>query len=33
VSDYFCTAPLGVLDNVLYAGGQKGGTLYKLVED
>ncbi len=33
VGDFFCTAPLAVLDNVLYAGSQKGGTLYKLVED
>jgi hypothetical protein len=32
VSDFFCTAPLAVLDNVLYAGGQRGGTLYRLVE-
>jgi hypothetical protein len=32
VSDFFCTAPLAVLSNVLYAGGQRGGTLYRLAE-
>jgi hypothetical protein len=32
VSDFFCTAPLAVMDNVLYAGGQRGGSLYRLVE-
>lgn len=32
VTDFFCSAPLAVLDNVLYAGGQRGGTLYRLVE-
>lgn len=32
VSDFFCTAPLAVMDNVLYAGGQRGGTLYRLAE-
>jgi len=32
VTDFFCTAPLAVLDNVLYAGGQRGGSLYRLVE-
>jgi hypothetical protein len=32
VSDFFCTAPLAVMNDVLYAGGQRGGTLYRLVE-
>jgi hypothetical protein len=32
VSDFFCTAPLAVLNNVLYAGGQRGGSLYRLAE-
>lgn len=32
VSDFFCVAPLGVFQNQLYAGGQRGGTLYKLTE-
>lgn len=32
VSDFFCTAPLAVFRNVLYAGGQRGGTLYRLVD-
>jgi len=27
VSDFFCTAPLAVMNAVLYAGGQRGGTL------
>ena len=31
VSDFFCTAPLAVFDNELYAGGQRGGSLYRLV--
>lgn len=31
VSDFFCVAPLAVFENELYAGGQRGGTLYKLV--
>jgi hypothetical protein len=30
VSDFFCVAPLAVLENELYAGGQRGGTLYRL---
>ena len=30
VSDLFCAAPLAVFRNELYAGGQRGGTLYKL---
>jgi hypothetical protein len=30
VSDFFCVAPLAVFHNELYAGGQRGGTLYKL---
>ncbi len=32
VSDFFCTAPLAVMNDVLYAGGQRGGTLYRLAE-
>jgi hypothetical protein len=32
LTDYFCSAPLAVMDNVLYAGGQRGGTLYRLAE-
>lgn len=32
VTDFFCTAPLAVMNNVLYAGGQRGGTLYRLAE-
>jgi len=28
LSDFFCTAPLAVMNGVLYAGGQRGGTLY-----
>ncbi|MEA2749962.1 MAG: hypothetical protein QOI41_4105 [Myxococcales bacterium] len=31
VSDFFCVAPLAVFQNELYAGGQRGGTLYHLV--
>lgn len=30
VSDFFCVAPLAVFQNELFAGGQRGGTLYKL---
>jgi hypothetical protein len=30
LSDGYCAAPLAVLDNQLYAGGQRGGMLYKL---
>ena len=30
LTDYFCAAPLGVLGNTLYAGGQRGGILYKI---
>ncbi|MDB4940529.1 MAG: hypothetical protein JWP97_63 [Labilithrix sp.] len=33
VSDFFCAAPLAVFQNALYAGGQRGGTLYRLAED
>ena len=29
LDDAFCAAPLGVLGNVLYAGGQRGGALYR----
>jgi hypothetical protein len=29
LDDYFCTAPLAVFENALYAGGQRGGTLYR----
>ncbi len=32
VSDFFCVAPLAVFENELYAGGQRGGTLYRLTE-
>ena len=31
VSDFFCVAPLAVFDNELYAGGQRGGALYRLI--
>ncbi len=31
LTDFLCAAPLAVLDNELYAGGQRGGSLYKLV--
>jgi hypothetical protein len=33
LSDFLCAAPLAVFGNELYAGGQRGGTLYKLVVD
>ena len=29
LDDAFCAAPLGVLGDVLYAGGQRGGALYR----
>ena len=32
VHDLFCAAPLGVLDGELYAGGQRDGALYRIVE-
>ena len=32
VSDFFCVAPLAVFDNELYAGGQRGGSLYRLAQ-
>ena len=32
LSDFLCTAPLAVMDGVLYAGGQRGGTLYRVAE-
>ena len=32
LTDFFCTAPLAVMNDVLYAGGQRGGTLYRLAE-
>lgn len=32
LSDFLCAAPLAVLDGTLYAGGQRGGTLYRLEE-
>jgi hypothetical protein len=32
ITDFFCAAPLAVMDNVLYAGSQRGGSLYRLVE-
>jgi hypothetical protein len=31
VSDFFCVAPLAVFEDELYAGGQRGGSLYRLV--
>jgi hypothetical protein len=31
--DSFCASPLGVFANELYAGGQRGGALFKLVGD
>jgi hypothetical protein len=31
--DIFCGAPLAVFENALYAGGQRDGSLYRLVED
>ncbi len=30
VSDFLCAAPLAVFKNELYAGGQRGGSLYRL---
>jgi hypothetical protein len=30
LGDAFCAAPLGVLDGVLYAGGQRDGALYRV---
>ena len=30
VSDFFCVAPLAVFRNELHAGGQRGGSLYRL---
>jgi nicotinamidase-related amidase len=33
LGDIFCAAPLAVLGNRLYAGGQRGGTLFRLDED
>jgi hypothetical protein len=33
VDDLFCAAPLAVFRNEIYAGGQRGGTLWKLVAD
>lgn len=30
VSDFFCTAPLGIYKGQLYVGGQRGGTLYRV---
>ncbi len=32
IGDIFCVAPLAVLDDRLYAGGQRGGALYRLEE-
>jgi hypothetical protein len=31
VTDGYCAAPLAVFKGELYAGGQRGGALYKLV--
>jgi len=33
LSDFFCSAPIAVFQNALYAGGQRNGALYRLVED
>ncbi len=33
VSDFFCAAPIAVFNNELYAGGQRNGALYRLVEE
>ncbi len=33
LEDSFCAAPLAVFDNELYAGGQRDGSLYRLVAD
>jgi hypothetical protein len=33
IDDLFCAAPLAVFGNGLYAGGQRGGSLYQLVGD
>ena len=33
VRNYFCAAPLGVLDGELYAGGQRDGALYRVVAE
>jgi len=33
ITDAFCSAPLGVLDGELYAGGQRDGALYRLAVD
>src|SRR5262249_15076534 len=33
LTDFFCAAPLAVLNGELYAGGQRDGSLYKLVND
>jgi hypothetical protein len=32
IKDSFCVAPLGVLDDTLYAGGQIDGALYRVDE-
>jgi len=32
VTDFFCVAPLAVFKNELYAGGQRGGSLYRLAQ-
>jgi hypothetical protein len=32
LDDFFCAAPIAVFENALYAGGQRGGTLYRLAE-
>lgn len=33
LSDFMCAAPLAVLDGALYAGGQRGGTIYRLTTE
>ena len=32
VSDFFCSAPLAVFRNELYAGSQRNGALYRFSE-
>ncbi len=33
LDDYFCGAPIAAFDGALYVGGQRGGALYRVVED
>ena len=32
VNDYFCAPPLAVFRNELYAGGQRDGAIFRLVQ-